>query len=213
MLPCVPRKKFNIQNSLVFNLIIQRSMLFYNLQAFDTVNHSMILKKLELYVIHRKNLEWYKSYSSSRKQYIHIDDNNKTYFLSVTCGIVQGSILGPLLLLLYVNDLPNDSKILTPIIFADDTNLFFSNCDIPVLFVTVNSELSKINQWFFANKLSLNITKTKYSFFYKTSKKGNRAAAYSKDIVQKFRGFPNLRNWFELTELTCYCLEMILTSI
>ena len=78
MLPCVARKKFNIQNSLVFNLIIQRSMLFYNLQAFDTVNHSMILKKLELYVIHQKNLEWYKSYSSNRKQYIHIDDNNKT---------------------------------------------------------------------------------------------------------------------------------------
>ena len=55
--------------------------------------------------------------------------------------------------------------------FADDTNLFFSNYDIPVLFTTVNSELSKINQWFLANKLSLNVTKTKYSFFHKTSKK------------------------------------------
>ena len=55
--------------------------------------------------------------------------------------------------------------------FADDTNLFFSNCNIPVLFATVNSELSKISQWFLANKLSLNVTKTKYSFFHKTSKK------------------------------------------
>ena len=55
--------------------------------------------------------------------------------------------------------------------FTDDTNLFFSNCDIPVLFATVNSELNKINQWFLANKLSLNVTKTKYSFFHKTSKK------------------------------------------
>ena len=55
--------------------------------------------------------------------------------------------------------------------FADDTNLFFSNGDTPVLFATVNSELSKINQWFLANKLSLNVTKTKYSFFHKTSKK------------------------------------------
>ena len=55
--------------------------------------------------------------------------------------------------------------------FADDTNLFFSNCDILVLFATVNSEFSKINQWFLANNLSLNVTKTKYSFFHKTSKK------------------------------------------
>ena len=61
--------------------------------------------------------------------------------------------------LLYVNDLPNVSKILDPMMFADDTNLFFSNCDIPVPFATVNSELSKINQWFLANKLSLNVTK------------------------------------------------------
>ena len=68
------------------------------------------------------------------------------------------------------NFLPNASKILDPIVFADDTNLFFSNCDIPVLFATVNSELSKIKQCFFANKLSLNVTKTKYSFFFqKTS--------------------------------------------
>ena len=55
--------------------------------------------------------------------------------------------------------------------FADDANLFFSNCNISVLFATVNSELRKISQWFLANKLSLNVTKTKYSFFHKTSKK------------------------------------------
>ena len=99
-------------------------------------------------------------------------------FLSVRCRVPQGSILGPLLFLLQVNDLPNASKILDPVMFAENTNLFFSNCDIPVLFATVNSELSKINQWFLANKLSLflslslNVTKTKtrYSFFHKTSK-------------------------------------------
>ena len=88
------------------------------------------------------------------KQYIQIDDKNKTDILSVTRGVPQGSILESLLFLLYVNDLPNASKILDPIMFADDTNLIFSNCDIPVLFATVNSELSKINQWLFANKLS-----------------------------------------------------------
>ena len=57
--------------------------------------------------------------------------------------------------------------------FADDTNLFFPNCNIPVLFATVNSELSKISQWFLANKLSVHVTKTKYSFFHKTSKKND----------------------------------------
>ena len=140
-------------------------------KAFDTVNHSIILKKLEIYGIHGKNLEWFKSYLRNRKQYIQIDEKNKTDFLSVTCGVPQGSILGPLLFLLYVNGLPNGSKNLDPIIFANDTNLFFSNCDIPVLFATVNSELSKINLWFLANKVSLNVTKPKYSFFHKTCKK------------------------------------------
>ena len=79
----------------------------------------------------------------------------------------------PILFVLYVNDLPNVSKILTPIIFADDTNLFFSNCNIPVLFDTVNSELSKIDLCFVANRLYLNVTKTKYSFFHKTSTKSD----------------------------------------
>ena len=67
----------------------------------------------------------------------------------------------------------NASNILDPIIFADDTNLFFSNYNIPVLFATINSELSKISQWFLANKLSLNVTKTRYSFFHKTIEKGD----------------------------------------
>ena len=83
---------------------------------------------------------------------------------------VHGSILGPLLFLLYVNDLPNTSKIFDTM-FADGTNLFFPNCDIPVLFANSKSVFSKINQWFLANKLSLNVTKAKYSFFHETSKK------------------------------------------
>ena len=94
-------------------------------KAFDNDNHSIILKKLEIYGIHGKNLEWFKGYLRNRMQYIQIDEKNKTDFLSVTCGVPQGSALGPLLLLLGVNDLQNTSSILDPIMFSDDTNRVF----------------------------------------------------------------------------------------
>ena len=89
---------------------------------------------------------------------------------NITCGVPQGSILGPLLFLIYVNDLNKASKILNPIMFADDTNLFFSNHDIKTLFQIVNQELRNIHEWFNANKLSLNTGKTKYIFFHKLCK-------------------------------------------
>ena len=87
------------------------------------------------------------------------------------CGVPQGSILGPLLFLLYINDLQFASDLLDPIMFADDTNLFYSNKDINTAFLKVNDELQKINEWFISNKLSLNVKKNKYSFFHKPSKK------------------------------------------
>ena len=90
---------------------------------------------------------------------------------SVNCGIPQGSILGPLLFLSYVNALHKTSSILKPVILADDTKLFFSNKDINKLFNDMNVELQKMSIWFKANRLSLNLTKTKWTLFQSKKKK------------------------------------------
>ena len=107
-----------------------------------------------------------------RQQFISFE-NNSTKKVTITCGVPQGSILGPLLFLLYVNDLHHASKVLNSIMSADDTNLFFSHSDINLLFKKMNKELVNVSHWFNANKLSLNVKKTKFSFFHKSSKKDN----------------------------------------
>ncbi|MBY0581189.1 MAG: hypothetical protein K2P53_05870 [Rickettsiales bacterium] len=90
--------------------------------------------------------------------------------LNITCGVPQGSILGPLLFLVYINDLPKASNLMT-VMFADDTNLFLSHNNITTLFQNMNIELEKICEWFKMNKLSLNVDKTKWSLFHPISKK------------------------------------------
>ena len=89
-------------------------------KAFDTVDHNILLKKLSIYGIRNTNLKWFKSYLSDRKQYISTDQGN-TDVETILCGVPQGSILGPLLFLIFVNDLSKPT-LLDPIMFADDTN-------------------------------------------------------------------------------------------
>ena len=113
-------------------------------RLFDTADHSILLKKLKLYGITDKSLAWFESYLFNRKQYIHIGENSKTDLKYFPCGVPQGSILGPLLFLVYVEDLPNGFRLLDPTMFADDTNLFFNHKDIKHLFAVVNSELVNI---------------------------------------------------------------------
>ena len=155
-------------------------------EAFDTVDHSILLKKLKRYDVTDKNLAWFQSYLSNRKQYIEIGENSKTDPKYVTCGISQGSLPAPLLFPVYVNDLPIASRLLGPIMFTNDTNLFFNHQNIKHLFIVVNNELVTIKDWFSANKLPLNVEKAKYSFFHKPSKRDDIPLLHAKLIINNY---------------------------
>ena len=130
-------------------------------KAFDTVNHEILIKKLENNFGFRDNVKLFLSnYLSNRYQYTRVS-NYRSSLRTVTCGVPQGSALGPLLFLLYVNDLPSSSNFKTTL-FADDTLLQLSDCNIKKLEKRVNNELNKINVWLRNNKISLNISKTNY---------------------------------------------------
>ena len=132
--------------------------------AFDTVNHAILLSKLEHYGIRGTALDWIKNYLYNRKQYVEYNEVCSDLNI-INCGIPQGSILGPLLFILYINDISNSSNLLKFILFADDTNIFYSCRNLESLNTTLNIELEKVTQWLIANKLSINIKKTKYVIF------------------------------------------------
>lgn len=132
-------------------------------KAFDTISHSILLKKLYNMGIRGLANSWFDSYLSNRKQYMDIN-NNKSSHETIKCGVPQGSILGPLLFIIYINDIHN-STMLKLFCFADDTTCSYSSSNHADLFNTMNYELEQLNVWFKANKLCLNANKTKYMIF------------------------------------------------
>ena len=101
-------------------------------KAFDTINHQLLCRKLQHYGICGVALEWFRSYLSERKQYVSYKGINSQSY-SITCGVPQGSVLGPLLFIIYTNDLPGSLRCTTCILFADDTTIYCSGCNIKEL--------------------------------------------------------------------------------
>ena len=140
------------------------SAIFLDLsKAFDCISHNILLRKLNHYGIRGTCHSWFESYLSNRSQFTEIN-NIRSSLRFVTCGVPQGSILGPILFLLYVNDI-NSCTSLNILCYADDTTAFSSSSCRTTLEAYQNSELGKLNTWFKSNKLSLNVGKTKYSIY------------------------------------------------
>ena len=145
--------------------------IFLDLQK-ATVNHKILLGKLEHYGERGNVSKWFNSHLMERHQYVvvngHVSDS-----LPITCGVPQGSVLGPLFFLIYMNDLPYVSKVLQFYLFADDTSIYYDANDLITLQKVINRELRKIRKWLEANRLALNISKTNYVIFHSPSKKIN----------------------------------------
>ena len=130
-------------------------------KAFDCVNHAILLKKLELYGCRGNTLRWFKSYLENRWQMCKIGSTISPKHV-IRCGVPQGSNLGPLLFLIYINDLPKCLLHSTASMFADDTNLTTHAKSIQDIEKQLNSDLENIHTWLLANKLTLNTQKTEY---------------------------------------------------
>ena len=156
---CLNEDKFNI-------------CIFIDLKkAFDTIDPLIQLKKLEHYGFRNTAQKWFHSYLTGRQQYVFAN-GNKSNKANISHGIPQGSVIGPILFLIYINDLPNVTSFFTNL-FADDTTFSKSSQDYENLVNECNTELGKAQKWFNSNKLSLNVSKTKFMVFRNSKNKPN----------------------------------------
>lgn len=141
-------------------------VLFLDLKkAFNTVDHQILLQKLQLYGVDFHTLKWFESYPTDRKQKTFVKGHLSDY-CPIICGVPQGSILGPLLFLVYINDLPTCPLYSVPRMYADDTSLTLISNNPADLQYKLNSDLAQIKTWLRANKLSLNVKKKQILDFW-----------------------------------------------
>ena len=149
---------------------------FIDLQkAFDSLCHKTLLSKLHHYGIRGLAHSWFESYLSQRTQFVAYN-NTVSDMSNVSWGVPQGSIIGPVLFIVYINDIVNCSSLMRFLLFADDTNLCLTSDNYPDIMRIANCELEKLNIWFIANKLSLNVSKTNYMII--TNKKSKPGATF-----------------------------------
>ena len=133
-------------------------------KAFDNVDHDILFQKLSMYGIRGNALSRFQCYLDNRKQFVSYN-RAKSDIKTVKCGVPQGFILGPLLFLLYINDLADICSQSFPILFADNTYLFNHGKDLSSLQMSLNKEHAEISKWLKVSKLSLNIKKNQYMIF------------------------------------------------
>ena len=141
-------------------------------KAFDTINHKVLIKKLEHYGIQGICLKWFINYLMGRKQVVRYN-SIKSDQMMTSSGVPQGSILGPLLFLLYINNIQNCSKLISMILFADYTNIFYSDTCLKKLNDIMQEEANKITNWLNTSILSINISKTKLYYLPQPIKRKN----------------------------------------
>ena len=133
-------------------------------KAFDTLDHQILFTKLMHYGIRVVALQWIKSYFSCCRQFVQINQTCSST-QTIKCGVPQGSIRGQLFFILYINDILRASKLTEPLLFADDTSIFFSHSNPNYLENVPNNELLNIDVWLRCNKFLINVQKTNYVIF------------------------------------------------